>query len=82
MFYANDCPACEEMKYAILRIEHRCGVEFIKHNIDEDESAYRAFENYATVSCDGVPLLYDTASQSVICGTMSYAEISQWIRSL
>lgn len=80
-FYGEECPGCKSMRRTLDRVELEMNVHFerieVWHNKENDE--------YMTACdkgrCNGLPLIYNSEKDTLICGEAPYDEVVRFINS-
>jgi glutaredoxin len=78
-FSGADCPHCDIMRNLIKRLNIEFDIIIEEHEVWNNEANYRLLENYTTNhDCPGIPVFINTQSGVVLCGEVSYKQLTSW----
>jgi hypothetical protein len=78
-FIGADCPHCETMRGLVARLKDDLGITVQEREVWGNESNYRLLENYlVNHDCPGVPVFVNTKTGVILCGEVSYKQITAW----
>ena len=84
MFWARECPHCQNMLPLVDKLEEETAVKLerleIWHN-EKNADLMRSFKDVIAPKCGGqlrTPTFFDTETNDVICGEVEYEKLKEW----
>ncbi len=77
-FYGTECPHCEEIVPLLLRLEQENNITVERVECWHNEVNARLLESADRERCGGVPFLWNSDSDSFLCGEVTFAELKDW----
>jgi len=84
MFYARECPHCNNMLPLVDKLEKEEGINFERLEVWHDEKNADLMRSYRPViapKCGGqlkTPTFFNTETNDVLCGEVEYKKLKKW----